>query len=59
VIDTSIDKSGSVVGMKVVSGPAVLRQAALDALRQWKYQPSTLDGQPVAIQMLVTIKFRF
>jgi TonB family protein len=59
VVDTSIDKSGNVVAMKVVSGPTVLRQAALDALRQWKYQPSTLDGQPVAIQMLVTIKFRF
>ena len=59
IIDTNIDKKGNVVGMKVVSGPTVLRQAALDALQQWKYQPSTLDGQPVAIQMLVTIKFRF
>lgn len=59
VVDTGIDKAGNVVSTKVVSGPTVLRQAALDALRQWKYEPSTLDGQPVAIQMLVTIKFRF
>jgi TonB family protein len=58
VIDTQIDKAGNVVGMKVVSGPQSLRQAALDALRKWKYQPSLLDGQPVAVQMLITIKFR-
>jgi TonB family protein len=59
VIDTQIDKAGNVAHMKVVSGPPLLRQSALDALHAWKYEPSTLDGQPVAIQMLVTIKFRF
>jgi TonB family protein len=58
VIDTQIDKSGAVIHMKVVSGPTALRQAALDALRKWKYQPSQLDGQPVAVQMLVTVRFR-
>jgi protein TonB len=58
VVQTTIDKSGRVSQMKVVSGPPMLRQAALDALRRWKYEPSTLDGQPVAVQMMVTIKFR-
>ena len=58
VVNTTIDKSGSVVGMKVVSGPPLLRQAALDALRRWKYEPSRLNGQPVAVEMQVTIKFR-
>jgi TonB family protein len=58
VIQTTIDKEGKVVQMSVVSGPTPLRQAALDALRRWKYEPSTLDGQPVAVQMQVTIKFR-
>jgi TonB family protein len=58
VIDTQIDKSGRVANMKVVSGPPMLRDAALNALRAWKYEPSTLDGEPVSIQMLVTIKFR-
>ncbi|MGA8222185.1 MAG: TonB family protein [Candidatus Acidiferrales bacterium] len=58
VIDTTIDKDGKVVAMHVVSGSPLLRQAALDALRRWKYEPSTLDGQPVAVQMQVTIKFR-
>ena len=58
VINTTIDNQGNVTQMKVVSGPAVLRQAALEALKRWKYEPSTLDGQPVEVQMLVTIKFR-
>jgi protein TonB len=58
VVDTQIDKYGNVVHMKATSGPMLLRQAALDAVRKWKYQPSTLDGQPVSVEMLVTVKFR-
>jgi len=57
VIDTTIDASGNVTTMKVISGPPMLRQAALDALRRWKYEPSKLDGQPVPVQMTVTLKF--
>ncbi len=58
VIRATIDKAGHVAHMDVVSGPTVLRQAALDALSRWKYEPSKLDGQPVSVQMLITIKFR-
>ena len=58
VVETTIDKSGSVVRMHVVSGPTSLRSAATDALRRWRYEPSRLDGEPVEVQMLVTIKFR-
>jgi protein TonB len=57
VIKTTIDQKGSVVDMHVVSGPLMLREAALEALKRWKYEPSKLDGQPIAVQMLVTIKF--
>jgi len=57
VVDTTIDQTGRVTAMKVVSGNAMLRQAALDALRQWKYEPSKLNGEPVPVQMTVTIKF--
>jgi periplasmic protein TonB len=58
VIETTIDKSGSVVRTHVVSGPAMLRASALEALKRWKYEPSRLNGEPVEVQMQVTIKFR-
>jgi periplasmic protein TonB len=57
VIDVSIDPSGKVAATKVLSGPVMLREAAVDAVRRWKYQPGTLDGSPVAVHMTVTIQF--
>jgi TonB family protein len=57
-VDALIDANGRVSTMKVVSGPTLLHQAAMDALRQWKYQPATLDGKPVAMHLTVTLQFR-
>lgn len=57
VVRASIDKKGNVGHMEVVSGPAMLHQAALQALRRWKYEPATLDGEPIDTQILVTVKF--
>jgi len=58
MIDALIDPNGRVTTMKVVSGPTLLQQAAMDALKQWKYQPASLDGKPVAMHLTVTIQFR-
>lgn len=58
VIRTNIDETGKVINTQVISGPLALRQAALTALRQWKYTPATLNGQPTSIQVEVTIRFR-
>ena len=58
VINAVIDKSGRVRQMKVASGPVLLRQAALNAMREWRYSPSTLDGQPIDGQVVVTLQFR-
>jgi TonB family protein len=57
-IDALIDERGRVTGMKVISGPAILHQSAMDALRQWKYRPASLNGVPVSMHLLVTIQFR-
>jgi TonB family protein len=57
VVKTSLDKNGNVGHMEIVSGPAMLRQPALEALRRWKYKPSTLDGEPIPVTILVTLKF--
>jgi TonB family protein len=58
VLEASVNTSGVVVATKVLSGPAMLRQAAVDALRRWKYQPATLNGSPVAVDITVTMSFR-
>src|SRR5712692_6684710 len=58
LIDALIDANGRVTTMKIVSGPTLLHQAARDALKQWKYQPATLDGKPVPMHLTVTIQFR-
>jgi protein TonB len=57
VVDTAIDAAGNVTTTKVISGPAMLRQAAVDALRRWKYSPATLNGEPIAVHITVTINF--
>jgi protein TonB len=57
-IDALIDANGHVTTMKIVSGPTLLHQSAMDALKQWKYQPATLDGKPVPMHLTVTIQFR-
>jgi protein TonB len=58
LVDALIDPTGRVTAMSVVSGPTLLHQAAMDSLKQWKYQPASLDGRPVAMHLTVTIRFR-
>jgi protein TonB len=58
VIDAILDEHGNVVEMKVVSGPPLLMQAALAAVSQWKYEPTYLNDEPVAVQMNITVTFR-
>ena len=57
-VDALIDANGRVTTMKIVSGPTLLHQAAMDALHQWKYQAATLDGKAVPMHLTVTLQFR-
>jgi periplasmic protein TonB len=57
-IDAILDEQGNVVDMKVVSGPPLLYQAALEALKKWKYEPTYLNDRPIAIELIVTITFQ-
>ena len=57
IIEAVLDESGNVVEMKVVSGHPLLLQAALDAVRQWKYEPTYLNDIPVAVQMNISVTF--
>jgi protein TonB len=57
-IDAVLDEQGNVVEMKIVSGHPLLYQAALDALKQWKYEPTYLNDRPIAVRLIVTINFQ-
>lgn len=57
-IDAVVDVDGNVGTMKVLSGPAILHRAALDAVKQWHYEPAMLDGTPTASHLTVIVQFR-
>lgn len=57
-IDAVIDTEGKVVEMRVVSGHPLLISAALEALKQWKYEPTYLNDQPIAVQLIVAVTFQ-
>lgn len=58
VIDAIIDEQGNVVQARVIEGPPLLVAAALDAVAKWKYQPTYLNGQAVAISTHIQVVFR-
>ncbi len=58
VIDAMVNTKGVVRDMKVVSGHTMLHQAALESVGQWRYEPGTLNGQPVEVRVSVLVKFR-
>ena len=58
VVDAVIDEQGNVVQAHVVSGHPLLITAALNAVLKWKYEPTLLNGTPVAVEMDVNVNFR-
>jgi protein TonB len=54
----TISKAGNISAIKILSGDALLSKAAADAVKQWKYAPYLLNGEPVEIQTQITINFK-
>ncbi len=52
-----IDKDGSVQELQVISGHPLLVQSALDAVRQWRYQPTLLNNEPVQVVTTIDVNF--
>jgi protein TonB len=57
-IEATIGADGKVIDAKVVRSIPLLDQAALDAVRQWEYKPTILNGVPVPVLMTVTVNFK-
>ncbi len=56
-LQARIGTDGTVQALEVVSGNAILAGAAIEAVRQWRYQPTRLDGQPVEVETHITVTF--
>ena len=57
ILHAIIDKEGKVAELQVVSGHPLLVQSALDAVRQWRYKPTLLNGDPVEVDTTITVTF--
>ena len=58
VIRAVIGRDGGIENLTVVSGHPFLIRAAMDAVRQWQYQPFLLSGRPVEVDTQITVRFR-
>jgi protein TonB len=57
VLQAVISKTGTIENLRVVSGPPLLQQAALDAVKQWRYRPYLLNGEPIEVETTVNVVF--
>jgi protein TonB len=52
-----ISREGAIENLQVLSGHPMLAPAAVDAVRQWRYRPYVLNGEPVEVETQVTVNF--
>ena len=58
VVEAVISRTGTIESLHVVSGPAMLQNAALDAIREARYRPFRLNGEAIAVETTITVIFR-
>jgi TonB family protein len=57
-LQARVGRTGQIIGVAPVSGPGLLASAAASAVREWRYEPTFIDGDPVETQANITIVFR-
>jgi protein TonB len=57
VLQATISKAGTIKDLEVVSGPAMLQQATLDAVRTWRFRPYLLNNEPVEVETTINVIF--
>jgi protein TonB len=58
ILQAVISKNGTVSATRIMSGHRLLRGAAQDAVRRWRYRPYVMDGHPVEVATIVTVRFK-
>jgi periplasmic protein TonB len=57
-LQATISREGRIENLRVVSGPPMLQQAAIDAVKQWRYRPYLLNGDPVEVETTINVDFK-
>ncbi len=57
VLQATISQNGLIQNLRVISGPPMLQQAAMDAVRSWRYKPYLLNGEPVEVETTINVVF--
>ena len=57
LLQATISKSGVIENLRAVQGHPILIQAAMDAVKQWKYKPYILNGEPVEVETTIKVQF--
>lgn len=57
-LQATISRGGTIDNLRVVDGPVLLRAAALEAVRQWRYRPYLLNGEPVEVETTIEVEFK-
>jgi protein TonB len=57
LLQAVIGKDGSVQNLRVISGHPLLTSAALDAVKQWRYKPYYLNGEPAEVETQIVVNF--
>ena len=58
VLDVLVGRDGSVLETRALNGPDVLAQAAMEALRWWKFEPYSVQGKPAVVETTVAVEFK-
>jgi protein TonB len=58
VVTATIDKHGRIVGLQVLSGPLMLQSAAAEAVKEARYKPYLLNGEPTDVTTTISVNFR-
>jgi protein TonB len=57
LLQAEISREGTIVNLRLVSGHPMLAPAALEAVKQWRYRPYILNGEPVEVETQITVNF--
>jgi periplasmic protein TonB len=58
ILHAIISRDGRITALEVITGPPLFVQAALGAVRQWRYRPTMLSGEPLEVETTITVVFQ-